>query len=422
MRLGFHRTGRLRRLAALAALLLSGCGGGGSASNPAPTQSIALNNPAVGSNVVTVSIRQLESNTGTLTANTPYVDVRVCDASGNCQTIPDVMVDTGSAGLRLFANKVSLSLPAMTSNGGTLAACAQFASGYAWGSMHLATVQIAGEVTTSAIPIQFMNDPSLPAAPSTCRAQGTDFASRFAPVANGILGISNFIHDCGFGCTAATPADQRPAMYYSCANGTCTETSAELVQQGTNPISAFAVDNNGSILSLPAVAPTGAVSATGTLVFGIGTQSNNALPTGAEIFPIDQDAYEIFPIDQDAYIDGNIDGVAGRGFIDSGSNGYFLDLDPAVPRCTPNATSSWYCPSSPVTLTVLLQGASKAQSLIIGNAQAMFDLQYTALPALGGTAAIANFADLGLPFFYGRAVATGLEGSNSNAPYGYWAF
>jgi Protein of unknown function (DUF3443). len=97
-----------------------------------------------------------------ITANTPYVDVKVCDASGNCQTIPDVMVDTGSAGLRLFAGKVALNLPGIPSGGGTLAACAQFASGYAWGSMHLATVQIGGEITTTAIPVQFMNDPPCP--------------------------------------------------------------------------------------------------------------------------------------------------------------------------------------------------------------------------------------------------------------------
>ena len=75
MRLGFHSTGRLRRLAALAVLLLSGCGGGGGGSSPAPTAS--LTNPSAGSNVAAVSIRQLETNTSTLTANTPYVDVTV---------------------------------------------------------------------------------------------------------------------------------------------------------------------------------------------------------------------------------------------------------------------------------------------------------------------------------------------------------
>jgi len=363
--------------------------------------------------VVPVSIRQLETNTTTITANTPYVNVTICDANNNCQTIPDVMVDTGSAGLRLFANKVTLNLPGIPSGNGMLAACAQFASGYAWGSMHLATVKMGGEATTSAIPIQYMNDPALPTAPSTCASQGIDFGARFAPTANGILGISNFIHDCGVGCAAQTPADQRPGMYYACSNGTCTATSAELAQQGTNPISAFAVDNNGSILTLPAVpVPGGIASVTGTLTFGIGTQANNALAAGAEAFPIGQDAY----------ISGMIDGVAGRGFIDSGSNGYFLDLQPSVPRCTPSASFSWYCSSSPVALPVQLAGASTVQTLLIGNAQTMFSAQFTALPALGGTAAIANFADLGLPFFYGRPIATGIEGSNSSAPYGYWAF
>ncbi|MGA8009530.1 MAG: DUF3443 domain-containing protein [Thiomonas sp.] len=374
---------------------------------------MTLPDAATGSNVVPVSVRQFESNAATITANTPYVDVTICDLGNNCQTIPDVMVDTGSAGLRLYANKITVNLPGLLSAGSTLAACAQFASGFAWGSMHMATIKIGGETTTSAIPIQFMNDPSLPTPPSTCSAQGVDFATRFAPVANGILGISNFIQDCGLACTAATPADQRPPMYFSCASGTCTETSAELSQQGTNPISAFPADNNGSILTLPAIpVPGGANSANGTLTFGIGTQANNALPAGADVFPIGQDAY----------ISGAIDGAAGRGFIDSGSNGYFLDLDPRVTRCTPTAASSWYCPKSPVSLSVQLKGASTAQTIVIGNAQDMFATQFTALPALGGTAAIAHFADLGLPLFYGRSIATGIEGSNSSAPYGYWAF
>ncbi len=400
-------------LALCVSLLLTACGGGGGTPNAA--LAVSLPNAASGANVAVVNIRQLAGNTTSLTANTPYVSVKVCDVAGNCQTIPDVMVDTGSAGLRLFANKLGLNLPAISagSGAGALAACAQFASGYAWGSMHLATVQIAGESTAQPIAVQLMNDPSLPAAPATCAAQGVDFAARFAPTANGILGISNFVHDCGTGCTAATPVDQRPAMYYACSGGTCSATAADLTQQGTNPIAAFPVDNNGSILSLPAVpVPGGASSATGTLTFGIGTQSNNALPAGAQIVPIDQDAY----------VDGLIDGVAGRGFIDSGSNGYFLDLQPSVPRCAPTADASWYCPSTPVSLTVQIAGTNTAQSIVIGNAQTMFNTGYTALPALGGTAAIANFADLGLPFFYGRPIATGLEGSNANAPYGYWAF
>ncbi|MGC8507200.1 MAG: DUF3443 family protein, partial [Thiomonas sp.] len=82
-----------------------------------------------GTNVVPVTIRQLTSNSTTLTANSPYVSVTVCaPGSSTCQTIPDVLVDTGSAGLRLFSgalNSATLSsLPPIANGGGSLAACA----------------------------------------------------------------------------------------------------------------------------------------------------------------------------------------------------------------------------------------------------------------------------------------------------------
>ena len=394
-------------------LLLVGCGGGGGGSTTSATTStpaVTPSSPTTAANVVAVSIRQLENNTTTLTANTPYVNVTICDASNNCQTIPDVMIDTGSAGLRLFANKVSIGLPAIPAGSGNLAACAQFASGYAWGGMRAATVKMGGEITTSAIPIQLMNDPSLPAVPPSCQAQGTDFAKSFAGIANGILGVSNFRQDCGSACTTST----RPGMYYACSGSTCTATTATLPQQGTNPIIAFPVDNNGSTLTLPEVPlPNGAGSAGGTLTFGIGTQSNNALAGSAQIFPVDRSGnFQVV-----------VNGQSGSGFIDSGSNGIYLDL-PGVTECS--SAAGFYCPSSPVNLTVQTQGylgtPTGTQTVMIGNAEAMFQTGNTALPALGGTAAIVNFADLGLPFFYGRPIATGIDGTNASAPYGYWAY
>ena len=399
-----------------AALLLTACGGGGSAPTtsangttttpPTPTAST----PATPGNVVAVSIRQLETNTTTLTANSPYVAVTICDAGNNCQTIPDVMVDTGSAGLRLYADKVNLNLPTIPAGGGELAACAQFASGYAWGSMRSATVRLGGETTGTAIPIQLMNDPALPAVPASCVAQGNDFASLFAGIANGILGISNFSRDCGSPCTTST----HPGVYYACAGGSCTATIAALTQQGTNPIVAFPVDNNGSMLALPAVpVPGGAPSASGTLTFGIGTQSNNALASTALRFPVDRSGN----------FDVAVNGQTGSGFIDSGSNGLYLDLS-GVPGCS--SAQGFYCPGSPINLSVETAGyqgtPTTTQALTIGNAEAMFSTRYTALPALGGTAAITNFVDLGLPFFYGRAISTGIEGTDSSAPYGYWAY
>ncbi|OZB69065.1 MAG: hypothetical protein B7X36_14435, partial [Thiomonas sp. 14-64-326] len=154
-RSAFFRTASV--IAALStALLLAACGGGGgnttSGATPSPTPSTSSDtappsNVSMAYNEVAVSIRQLGSNTTTLTANTPYVTVTVCAPGGSpCQSIPDVLVDTGSQGLRLFSaalNSTQLSaLPQITNGSSTLAACAQFASGYAWGSMRQAIVQI----------------------------------------------------------------------------------------------------------------------------------------------------------------------------------------------------------------------------------------------------------------------------------------
>jgi Protein of unknown function (DUF3443). len=118
-----------------------------------------------------------------------------------------------------------------------------------------------------------------------------------------------------------------------------------------------------------------------------------------------------------------LNGTAMSGFVDSGSNGYYLALS-GVPTCS--QASGFYCPSQAFSLTASLQLADRsygsAQNIVIGNAQALFQTQNAALPALGGTAAISGFVDLGLPFFYGRSIATGLEGTNASAPNGYLAY
>lgn len=418
------------------ALLLTACGGGGGGSTAAtptaPSYNTDLSNvvpgdntnlggvaglpTASGTNVAAVSIRQLSGST-TLTANSPYVTVTVCaPGGGSCQTIPDVLVDTGSTGLRLFSSALqytsSTALPPISSGGGTLAACAQFASGYMWGSMRQALVQIGGETTTSAIPIQLMGDTTLPAVPNACTAHGgVDFSSSFAGIANGILGISNFVHDCGSACASAAGNGQ----YFTCSGSSCTGATAALAEQGINPIAAFVSDNNGSILVLPGVPlPGGAASASGSLIFGINTQANNTLSASVPLYPLDTSGN----------LSMTLNGAAQSGFVDSGSNGYYLALS-GVPTCSSPATG-FYCPAQAFSLSVGLQQADKSygpvQNMVIGNALSMFQTQNTALPALGGTAAIGGYIDLGLPFFYGRSIATGLEDPNGSAPNGYLAY
>jgi hypothetical protein len=58
-----------------------------------------------------------------------------------------------------------------------------------------------------------------------------------------------------------------------------------------NPVADFTSDNNGTIISLPVLPSGGQATATGQLTFGVGTQQNNALPSTANIVPLDQNGY-----------------------------------------------------------------------------------------------------------------------------------
>src|SRR5262249_60195130 len=68
----------------------------------------------------------------------------------------------------------------------------------------------------------------------------------------------------------------------------CVSTAIPLAAQVQHPIHFLPQDNNGVIISLPVVDPRGAVSVQGTLVFGIGTASNNGLGN-AQVYTTDAD-------------------------------------------------------------------------------------------------------------------------------------
>jgi hypothetical protein len=55
-----------------------------------------------------------------------------------------------------------------------------------------------------------------------------------------------------------------------------------------NPVAAFATYNNGTVMRLPALAAGGQPSVTGRLVFGVGTQQNNALPANPIVLAVDK--------------------------------------------------------------------------------------------------------------------------------------
>ena len=84
----------------------------------------------------------------------------------------------------------------------------------------------------------------------------------------------------------------------------------------------FPQDNNGLAIVLPQVVATGSAALTGSMIFGIGTQSNNAL-NGAVAIATDRRGSFTTTFNGKPYP---------GSFIDSGSNGYYF-LDSAPSDC-----------------------------------------------------------------------------------------
>ena len=394
-----------------AALVLAACGGGSSGSDSSSVSSSLISGSS-GSTSGAQPIAATASNTVPITVgsgaqnfvNIPNVTVTVCaPGTSNCQTIDNIQVDTGSYGLRLASDAAAQivgSLPINAStNGRQLAECTQFASGFTWGTVRSADVKIGGE-TASGIPIQVVGDLADSTVPANDCINGSSENTSRQIGANGILGVGVAPTDCGVTCTNVATSN-----YYSCTAGTnCTAIAVALADQVVNPVTKFAVDNNGVIVQLPPVA-TAAASVTGTLVFGIGTQGNNALTDAT-----------LFSSTEFGDLTGTYKGAAVTTIVDSGSNGLYF-TDSSLPACA----STFYCPASPQALSATISGLSGTTGTVnvtVNNAQtlAASGTDY----ALNGLAAsIGSFPtlfDFGLPFFFGRYVYFGFA-ITANSPY-----
>lgn len=376
-------------LAILIVLLLAGCGGGSnSSSNSGGGNTIASSNDNV--QPVTVTLGPANNyNNGIFTS------VTVCvPGTSNCQTVDNVLVDTGSSGLRLISSALTIPLPQQTG----LAECMQFQDGFVWGPLASADIKISGEQAPSAT-VQVMGVSGFAGVPSACsNSGGVEEDTVEALGANGVLGIGPFRQDCGGAC--AQPGTSNPGVYYSCTGNNCGSTAVGLGQQVQNPVFLFPQDNNGSIIQLPAVPAAGAATLAGSLVFGIGTQSNNALGS-VSVYTLDGNGNFTTTYNGNAY---------NQSFIDTGSNGYFF-LDTAttgMPECHDN--SGFYCPTSPVNFSATNQGTNGVSGVIqftISSADTQFNTNNAALSQLGGTNP--GSFDWGLPFFFGRNVYTAVE-------------
>jgi hypothetical protein len=199
-------------------------------------------------------------------------------------------------------------------------------------------------------------------------------------------------------------------------------------------------DNNGVLITLPSVPATGAADGTvsGSLIFGIGTQSNNALASGATVYALD----EYGNIPQFTYNGISYTSPTNYSVLDTGSEAIaFLDATTlasvGIIDCADN--TGYYCPSNTIAFNVTATGANSTSGTItfsIANADTLFATNNAAFNDLGGdsgTSPANDFFDFGLPFFFGKSVYVGMmpgaftgespaPSAASSATNGYYAF
>jgi len=448
---------------AQALLLLAGCGGGGSGS----LATTSNNNGGGGGGGGTSSGGGQSADSVNLIVDsgpqgndvdTPFITITVCapGSTSNCQQIDHIEVDTGSYGLRIMSSVLSSSLASAlqqetVSGGNPVVECAQFADGFSWGPVKTADVQIAGESAAS-VPVEVIGDPAYLQSssasgtttseiPSGCSSSGPEEDTVASFGANGIIGIGFFSSDCGSACALSPTNAQNPGFYYECpATGwspgnPCNEIALAESAQVTNPVVFFQTDNNGVIVELPA-ASEGVSAISGSLIFGIGTQSNNSvtaktLLTAGTPYDTINTTYTTTTGQQQ---------FLPYSYFDTGSNAYYF-ADGGIPSATgcsgyPGYNSSnpdaWYCPGSELHLNATVTGQNGTQSSVsfsIGNTYTLFNT-YTGsvfydLGANSGvsvttcdsqTKAVGDTScafDFGFPFFLGRNVFIAFAGANT---------
>jgi hypothetical protein len=377
-------------LVGMAVTGLLGCGSSGGSSPSALSGSSD-------SNVLTITVNPSSAAVCTF-ANSPCTQITICQpGTSTCQTISDILVDTGSSGLRIFASSVTLTLPSSH-----IGECMYFGGGTDWGSVQTVDVILAKEPAVS-VPVQVV-DPTFAGQYTSTGQPASNICGVAAVVSdpsqvghNGILGVGVFQFDGGF--------------YYNCMPLPCTAVAVSPSQQVQNPIGLLPVDNNGVIVALPSVPASGLPSVTGSLILGIGTASNNQ-PSGVTVLPTDLSGRIVTHFHPSPSTSTQQPGI-----IDSGSNVlFFSDSSVSIPLC-PGALSLLYCPSSPLHFSAVNTGSSGSPSssvnFQIADPTALLSSGQAAINNVGGPAVFSGTFDWGLPFFFGRTVYVGLSGKTS---------
>jgi hypothetical protein len=340
------------------------------------------------------------------------VTVTICvpgaQGSNQCATVDHMLLDTGSAGVRVLGSALGSALadqlPAQSgaSNDPTgnapLAECTMFGSGFTWGPVKRADVTI-GSKTAGNLPVQVISSSNY-AVPSDCLSRNASNLGTTSMLgANGVVGISSALRDW-----PAAAQSVLPATYYYCMSATsCTNAQVPLDTQVMNPVANFTSDNNGTIIRLPALPADGQATATGELLFGVGTQANNTLPSTANIVTLDQNGYFTTTYKGSSY----------SSAIDSGSNMNLL-WDTTTPYSGNDYVGYLYAPTTTLSLSAILKGVVSGATPVtvpfsIANGWSLMANQNAAYDSLA--APFSGQFIWGLPFFFGRSIYTVLNGA-----------
>ena len=338
-----------------------------------------------------------------VTVRTPHggfnrfvVSVSVCaPGTTRCATIDDVMLDTGSTGLRLEASAVPpwIGLPAhRNQDGRPLAECLHFVHDDAWGPLVRADVHLGGLIAAD-IPIQVISDDQRPQ-PAACPR------STVVPTSNGTLGIGPNLSDCPGACeqSAARPT------YFVDRSGTWTPVKGRLdaAYRLPNPVSHLPAHNNGVVFDLPSPPGGDAREVAGVLILGVGTAPNNQ-PGQARRIPLD--AAGTFTTN---YRGKNYP----ESYIDSGTETYIVE-DDQLPRCPGMAWA--FCPTPDRWIEATMDdgaGVRLSWRIRVGNYQRTLTRRNDG--ASNGMAVAAKERTdsfvWGAPFFLGKRVMVVFEG------------
>lgn len=397
----------------LSGVLLVACnGGGGSGGSSLPR---GITNPVslpVGPGYMTVAI----SPPGVCSSNTvniPCVSVTICNTANKCDTVPDIILDTGSFGLRVFNKFVSnLNLPNVMSSGSQVAECVYYGDNTNnWGPVVTANVQLATGITANNVPMQII-DNNYPGSSSTPCVNPSLTPREFK--GNGILGVGPIVYDGG--------------QYFACTGGACTAISNPPNNiQVANPIAMLSNPeyNNGLTLKFPGISDSGATGAIGYAIFGIGTNSDNSVGPDVNVYPSNSflTSGGLIPIGMPVQYSNN--SLIKHGFLDTGSNFYYFK-DSTITQCpTSNPNFFTYCQSNPVTVNPSNQSenevyiATTANIANANNLQSSGNVAFSNYGANLGT----RYFDYGLPFFFNKTVYVGFSNESSSIGNGpYWAF